>query len=192
MFNKLYTRKLIKRLNDDLNKISILSNNVELFESCIEDLYRKFAMQYYYSIYELKKSKKIKYYEKNDINFESCESQKYTFFSLDDVNYISIDSNYYPVGEAKDLILEMFSYEKMIEEFLANVEDLNDCFEGDVSELERINMESYNEQSELLSNYEDTVNKIFDHADNVSYNIINKMLQEIIDSSKELSIKVKE
>lgn len=192
MFNKLYTRKLIKRLNDDFNKISILSNNVELFESYIEDLYRKFAMQYYYSIYELKKSKKIKYYEENDINFESCESQKYTFFSLDDVNYISIDSNYYPVGEAKDLILEIFSYEKMIEEFLANVEDLNACFEGDVSELERINMESYNEQSELLSNYEDTVNKIFDHADNVSYNIINKMLQEIIDSSKELSIKVKE
>lgn len=186
MFKKLYARRLIKRLNNNFSNLTILNRNVELFESCIENLYRKFPMEYYHSIYELKKSEEIRYYEEIEIDFESSEDQQYKFFSLKDVNYISIDKNYYPIGETKDLILEMFAHEKMIEEFLDDVEELNVCYEGDMTELERIDVESFKDRSEVFSNYENTVNEIFDRAENVCYNIINKMLQEIINSSKEI------
>ena len=74
----------------------------------------------------------------------------------------------------------------MIEEFLDDVEELNVCYEGDMTELERIDVESFKDRSEVFSNYENTVNEIFDRAENVCYNIINKMLQEIINSSKEI------
>ena len=43
-------------------------------------------MEYYHSIYELKKSEEIKYYEESEIDFESSEDQQYKFFSLKDVN----------------------------------------------------------------------------------------------------------
>lgn len=186
MFKKIYTRRLINLLNKNYSKLSILSSNIELFKSHIEDLYRKFPFAFYGSIYELKKDGNVKYYEESKVDFESRDDQKYVFFNSKNVNYLAIDENYYPLGDAQDLVGEVFEYENLLEDNLHMVQELSGCFEDSMQKLESLDIEAYNDRSEVFSNYWELIAKAFDSGESVSFGIVDKMLQEIIDSSKEI------
>lgn len=183
---KIYTRFLVNLLNKNFSKLSILTSNIELFKSHIEGLYRRFPFVFYDSIYELKKTGNVKYYEESKVDFESRDDQKYVFFNSKNVNYLAIDENYYPLGDAQDLVEEIFEYESMLEDNLQMIEKLNGCFEDSMQKLESLNIDAFNDRSEVFSNYWELIAKAFDNGENICFGIVNKMLQEIIDSSKEI------